>query len=129
MAAKLGWQPRKWLEKKSKKGVSSYPTGSVAFYGPDDRRASKVAVGIIPAPGQPTSDLERWFDEADDIRKNDAVLREVADFLRQHDVRSVVMTQTIIGCPHEEGVDYEGEVCPKCPFWAGRDRWTGAFNQ
>ena len=19
----------------------------------------------------------------------------------------------------------DGEVCPKCPFWAGRDRWTG----
>src|SRR5436190_818423 len=51
MAAKLGWQPKKWLEKKSKKGVSSYPTGTDAFYGPDDRRASKVAVGIVgPEP-------------------------------------------------------------------------------
>jgi hypothetical protein len=27
---------------------------------------------------------------------------------------------------HEEGIDYpEGEACPRCPFWAGRDRWTG----
>jgi hypothetical protein len=31
----------------------------------------------------------------------------------------------IIGCPHEEGIDYEGATCPACPFWAGRDRWTG----
>src|SRR4051812_9319014 len=37
----------------------------------------------------------------------------------------VVMTDRIIGCPHEEGIDYEGTTCPTCPFWAGRDRWTG----
>jgi hypothetical protein len=34
------------------------------------------------------------------------------------------MTDQIIGCPHEEGIDYEGATCPACPFWAGRDRWT-----
>jgi hypothetical protein len=27
--------------------------------------------------------------------------------------------------PAEEGIDYpEGETCPLCPFWKGRDRWT-----
>jgi hypothetical protein len=26
----------------------------------------------------------------------------------QHGVRSAVMTDRIIGCPHEEGIDYEG---------------------
>jgi len=41
-------------------------------------------------------------------------------------VRSVLITNRIIGCPHEEGIDYpEGDVCPKCPYWAHRDRWTG----
>jgi len=54
------------------------------------------------------------------------VLSEVAVFLKSHAVRSVGMVEGIIGCPHEEGVDYpEGEACPACPFWAGRDRWTG----
>jgi hypothetical protein len=38
---------------------------------------------------------------------------------------SVVMADRIIGCPHEEGIGYEGATCPACPFWAGRDRWTG----
>lgn len=33
----LGWQPRKWLSKKSKAGGRGYPIGTVAFYGPDDR--------------------------------------------------------------------------------------------
>ena len=31
------------------------------------------------------------------------------------------MTDRIIGCPHEEGIDYEGSVCPRCEFWANRD--------
>ena len=35
----------------------------------------------------------------------------------------------IIGCPHEEGIDYEGPTCPMCPHWAGRDRWTGEVVQ
>jgi hypothetical protein len=47
---KLGWQPRKWLDKKSKLGFRGYPVGTIAFYGPDDRLASKVAVAVIVAP-------------------------------------------------------------------------------
>jgi hypothetical protein len=33
----------------------------------------------------------------------------------------------VIGCPHQEGIDYEGEWCPdpRCAFWKGRDRFTG----
>lgn len=42
---KLGWQASKWLKKKAKAGFRGYPAGTVAFYGPDDQRASKVAVG------------------------------------------------------------------------------------
>ena len=35
------------------------------------------------------------------------------------------MTDRIIGCPHEEGIDYaDGTVCPMCPYWQDRDRWT-----
>ena len=34
-------------------------------------------------------------------------------------------TDGLIGCPHEEGIDYpEGKSCPQCPYWAGRDRFT-----
>jgi hypothetical protein len=35
------------------------------------------------------------------------------------------MTDRIIGCPHEEGIDYpDGQKCPQCPYWASRDRFT-----
>ena len=120
---KLGWQPKKWLDKKSKLGFRGYPVGTIAFYGPDDQRASKVAVAVIVAPDTEPVALRRWFAESGDVRNDAATLEEVAVFLRGHEVHSVAMVKEMMGCPHEEGTDYpEGEPCPACPFWAGRER-------
>src|SRR3979490_580806 len=83
---KLGWQPRKWLDKKSKLGFRGYPVGTIAFYGPDAQRASKVAVAVIVAPDTEPVALQRWFAESGDIR-NDATFEEIALFLRGHEVR------------------------------------------
>jgi hypothetical protein len=53
-------------------------------------------------------------------------LWEGRTLLQEHGVLTVAMADRIIGCPHEEGIDYpEGAACPLCPFWKGRDRWTG----
>ena len=123
---KLGWQPRKWLDKKSKLGFRGYPVGTIAFYGPDDQRASKVAVAVIVAPDTEPVALRRWFAESGDIRSDEQTLEEIALFLRDHELHSVVMPKEMMGCPHEEGIDYpEGEACPERPFWAGRDRPFG----
>jgi len=116
---------KKALRKKARRGFSGYPVATVAFYGPDDRKATKVSVGIVPAEGAEVTAMERWFSEQLDVRNDPAILEKVIAFIRDSGAKSVVMTDRIIGCPHEEGTDYEGEVCPKCPFWAHRDRWTG----
>jgi hypothetical protein len=122
---KLGWQPSKWLKKKANAGFRGYPIGTIAFYGPDDRCASKAAVGIIAAPDTEPVEMRRWLADGHDIRGDVATAAEMAAFLRGYKVRSVSMVDTIIGCPHEEGVDYPlGEVCPRCPFWVSRDRWS-----
>ena len=69
--------------------------------------------------------LEHWFSDETDIRQDSIIGERVSSFLRQHKVRSVVIADGILGCPHEEGVDYpDGKSCPKCPYWAGRDRFT-----
>src|SRR5215212_933003 len=94
-------QARKRLTKKAKKGFRGFPVATVAFYGPDDRRASKLAVGIVRAENE-----------------------EVVAYMDGFGVRSVAMVDRIIGCPHEEGIDYQGPTCPLCPYWAGRDRWS-----
>ncbi|HEU4561933.1 MAG TPA: hypothetical protein VFS20_29170 [Longimicrobium sp.] len=115
--------PNPWSKQLRKKPQRGYPVGTVAFYGPDDRTATKVAVGIIPAEDGHVAELERWFNENLDVRLDPKIGHAVLALLRRHSVRSVVMTDGIFGCPHEEGIDYpEGEVCPACPFWAPRDR-------
>jgi hypothetical protein len=115
----------KRLQKRAKKGFRGYPAATIAFYGPDDRFASKVVVGITAGESEETLALERWFAEDTDVRNDPVVGEAIALFIEQYDIKTVVVTDGIIGCPHEEGVDYEGTTCPKCPFWANRDRWTG----
>jgi hypothetical protein len=118
------------LKKKARRGFRGYPVATIAFYGPDDTRASKAAVGIVNAEGAMPTALQRWFSEEGDVRTDPAVASEILQFVRDHGVRSVVMTDGIIGCPHEEGIDYpEDQVCPQCPFWARRDRWSGDLVQ
>jgi hypothetical protein len=118
------------LKKKARRGFRGYPVATIAFYGPDDTRASKVAAMIVAAEDAEPAALERWFDEDGDILTNPVVAGEILRFLGVHGVKSVVMSDGIIGCPHEEGIDYpDDEVCPQCPFWAHRDRWTGEIVQ
>jgi len=117
---------RKRLSKKAKKGFRGWPVATVAFYGPNDTTATKVCVGILPGEGEEVSELRRWFSERPgDIRNDGGVTTEMLAFIQEAGALSVVVTERIIGCPHEEGVDYQGPTCPLCSFWAGRDRWTG----
>ena len=116
----------KSLRKRARRGFRGYPVATVAYYGADDQRASKVAVGIINGEGQEVAELRRWFSETGDVRFDPVINREIVEFIEAHAVRTVAAVERIIGCPHEEGVDYpQGGVCPACPYWAHRDRWTG----
>jgi hypothetical protein len=114
------------LRSKAKRGFRGYPVATLAFYGPDDSRASKVAVGIVADGSEDVVDLKCWFSQSGDVRSDPSMAAEIEEFLRRHGVRSVVMTDGLLGCPHEEGVDYPvGQSCPQCPYWAGRDRFSG----
>ena len=129
MSLKATWF-RDRLRKKAKLGFQGYPVATVTYYGPDDKHASKVSVGIILAEGGEVTALERWFNETSDMRMDAEVNEGIVGFLRQHGVKSVVAPDRILGCPHEEGTDYpDGEKCPKCSFWATRDRFTGEVIQ
>jgi hypothetical protein len=119
-------KPVSRLRKKVQRGFRGYPAATIALYGPTAELATKVAVAIFRGEGQEADPLERWFSENTDIRHDPAIEDQILKLLRSHNVRSVVMADRIIGCPHEEGIDYpDGESCPKCPYWAGRDRFTG----
>jgi hypothetical protein len=114
------------LAKRAKRGFRGYPIATIAFYGPSSERASKVAVGIVEREGMEPDILETWHSEDRDVRHDDEIGHEIVRFIRDHQVLSVTMADRIIGCPHQEGIDYpEGEACPECPYWRGRDRWSG----
>lgn len=114
------------LRRRARRRFAGYPIASVAFYGPDDRVASKVAVGIVPFEGGEVHHLERWTTASGDVRDDEGIAVAALAFIRAHRARSIGMLDRIVGCPHEEGIDYPlGGTCPQCPFWEGRDRWAG----
>jgi hypothetical protein len=115
----------KRLRKKAKKGMRGWPAATLAFYGPDLSRATKIAVGIVPSETAEPLELRSWQVDNGDVREDSAVAQEILDFIESHGVLSVIMTDGIIGCPHQQGIDYEAEWCPMCEFWRGRDRFTG----
>jgi hypothetical protein len=117
------------LEKQAKRGFHGYPVATIAYYGPDDRRASKVAVGILLSEKDKEAvHLERWFSETGYVRQDLLINQQIVEFIEQHKPKSVAITDRINGCAHEEGIDYPmGEKCPQCTFWANRDRWTGEW--
>ena len=123
---KIKRRTKSQLAKRAKQGFRGYPVATIAFYGPTAQQATKVAVGIVTREGVKPEVLERWYGEDCDLRRDEETAHQISAFLREQQVLSVVMADRIIGCPHEEGIDYpEGKSCPSCPYWSGRDRWSG----
>jgi hypothetical protein len=116
---------RKRIGKKARKGFRGWPMATIAFYGPNLIRASKIAVSIFRFEGDEDGDMRAWLSDDGDIRHDPVISQEILEFIQRHDAKSVAITDGIIGCPHQEGIDYEGEWCPVCEFWKGRDRFTG----
>jgi hypothetical protein len=69
--------------------------------------------------------MRTWTTETGDVRTNETIQADAAAFMTTHQVKRTAESDRIIGCPHEEGLDYPmGRTCPSCPFWAGIDRFT-----
>jgi hypothetical protein len=119
-----GMKPINWLRKFAERGNRGFPVGTLAFYGPDNRFASKAVFGFIEVHGAEPI-LHKWEtdDGGKDLRYDVRLQRAWIQLIEQQKIRSLAYTETIVGCPHEEGIDYSpGESCPRCPYWAGRRR-------
>lgn len=115
---------RSWVDRRFRLGFHGYPVATVAFYGPDDKLATKVVVSVFLRENSDPDFLKRWFSTGnEDVRQDLDMGEQILAFLKPHTPRSTVMPEGIISCPHEEGVDYpEGRSCQQCLYWAGRDR-------
>ncbi len=95
------------------------PLVTIALYGPDDDRATKLVLAHH-ATGRGESDpLERWV--AADVLADEKIIGEARQFLDRNRPQGISMVGGTLGCPHEEGEDFpEGGDCPVCPFWKGK---------
>ncbi len=95
-----------------------YPMGTMAFYGPNDKTTTKIAAGVFTRENSEAI-IKRWV--ATDVTTSPKIQREILEFFKEHGVKSVAMSDGNMGCPHEEGEDFpDGEDCPFCPFWKGK---------
>ena len=106
--------------------ASRYPLGTIATYGPTSVLATTLVASVLQKEKDREPSATRiWMRQAVDVRHDQTVAADVARFLQEHGVKESVTSDRIIGCPHEEGIDYPmGRSCPRCPFWAGIDRFT-----
>jgi hypothetical protein len=117
-------KPITWLRKFADRGDQGHPVATLAFYGPDDKKASKAVLGTIDSEGAEPQ-LHKWFAESPgiDLRYNIKLQNAWIEIIRREGIQSLAMMEEINGCPHEEGIDYPlGQECPECPFWARRPR-------
>jgi len=118
------------LYRKHIEGNKGYPLATIAYYGPNNKKATKAVVGIFCTEheGDP-DDIKKWLHCDPDIRINSEVNKEILSYLEENKVKTVILADRIMGCIHEEGLDYpKGEECPICKFWIGKDRFSDVDN-
>ncbi len=110
------------METKLKRVRTDFRTGTIAYYGLDDKTVTKIIVGITVGAGENFIDMKKWSSESKDIKNDSRVLEEISAYLNVSKVDSVARIERVMGCPHEAGIDYpEGMLCPACPFWVNED--------
>jgi hypothetical protein len=112
------WRKAKRNRKSSPARNVTYPIGTVAYYGPDDQTVTKIVAGVIIGENAEPI-LQRWV--GPEVLTNQSIGLAITIFFESHNVHQVAVTDGILGCPHEEGVDFPlGQECPYCPFWHGK---------
>ena len=93
----------------------NYPLGTIAYYGPNEQTITKVVAAVLP---DEHSDPVLMKITGNGVVEKPETAAAIGDFFQKHHVNHVVMTEGVIGCPHEEGVDFPiGEICNECEFW------------
>ena len=81
-----------WLRKFVVRDNKGYPIASLAFYGPDDKKASKAVLSIFASKGAEPQ-LHKWFGESPevDLRYDTKLQNAWIEIIRQAGVRSLAM--------------------------------------
>ena len=108
--------------KKAIKGNRGYPLATLAFYGPTNKLATKVVLGIFQYENDDPV-LIKWYSQKIDIRTKPEIIDQIVTNLKDKKILSLLLKDTIYGCPHEEGIDYPtGDICKECSYWENKER-------
>jgi hypothetical protein len=66
----------KKINKKARRGYRGEPIATISYYGPDDKKATKVAVGIVYSDKKDVQ-MHRWFNEDLDVRRDPAINKAI----------------------------------------------------
>jgi hypothetical protein len=98
---------------------------TLAEYGPNNKFCSKIVVSILDRHSNEIVEIRKWHSDGQDLRSDALIVDEIKKFLSKYNPNKAITMGKIIGCPHEEGVDYpESGKCPECKYWMNRDRFT-----
>lgn len=94
------------------------PFATLAYYGPDPTQTTKAVLTRIDGYEKAAGGMEKWYGEA--VHEDGDVQQDIEATMEDWGLDTLVVSQGVAGCPHEENVDFpEGQDCPECPFWAG----------
>jgi len=84
----------------SQRSRAKYPLATISAYGPDNRRATKLVVGILRRAGQKDANpMRNWSTNTGNVRTDPVIAAELADWLRSQEIKDTVSYDRIIGCP------------------------------
>jgi hypothetical protein len=87
---------KKKITNKARKEFNGQPVATIAYYGPTDKDATKVAASIIAQENADPEPIKSWFSDAD-VGNNTLMMEELLAFIAEHNTKSVIMTDGIIG--------------------------------
>src|SRR5215203_4947753 len=68
-----------------------YPLATIAAYGPDNTRATKLVVSVLPRPEQKyPSETRSWHSDTGDVRDDRVIAAAVADWLRSQGTKDTL---------------------------------------
>ena len=110
----------KRLAKKSNCGFNGYPLVKIGFYGPDNKKATKIKLKATMAEEEAWQLISEWESKSD-IRHDADILQNIDNLIIEEQIPTITMDKKIVGCPHYRGNDYGfDQDCPYCTFWAGK---------
>ena len=100
---------------------------TISEYGPNNQFCSKIVAAVVN--NDDIVAMKKWYGDGQDLRYDPVVAEEIKRFFSGYAPARIVTTGKVIGCPHEEGIDYpEHEKCPECKYWWNRDRFTNELD-